>query len=304
MLANGSGKTRARQDGTGSPATQFRLLFLSTGEVSLADKMREAGKKARAGQEVRLADVPADAGANFGIFETLHGFTSAATLADHLKQAAAQNYGHPIRAFLEKITADPDSLPGIREAIRIGREKFLERFCPPEADGQVERGALRFGLDAAAGELAITLGILPWPEGEAMWAAGVCFQAWIETRGGTGALEASRGVAQVRRFFQENGRSRFEGAGDNLSGAQIRDRAGFRKQVETLGEEGWEYLAFPETFTHEICAGFDSKALARELVRLGLLLPGTDGKTSRLVKLPGMKKSRFYVFTPAVLVEE
>ena len=68
MLANGAGKTRARQDGSGTPVMQWRVLFLSTGEVSLADKMLEAGRRARAGQEVRLADIPADAGAGMGIF--------------------------------------------------------------------------------------------------------------------------------------------------------------------------------------------------------------------------------------------
>src|SRR5262249_21133061 len=54
MLSNGSGKSRARRDGSSRDAAQWRLLFLSTGEISLADKMNETGRQARAGQEIRL----------------------------------------------------------------------------------------------------------------------------------------------------------------------------------------------------------------------------------------------------------
>jgi uncharacterized protein (DUF927 family) len=69
LLANGAGKSRAGRDGLTRTPQTWRLLFLSTSEITLADKMQEAGKRARVGQEVRLVDVPADAGAGLGIFE-------------------------------------------------------------------------------------------------------------------------------------------------------------------------------------------------------------------------------------------
>ena len=43
----------------------------------------------------------------------------------------------------------------------------------------MQRAAKRFGLIAAAGELAIALEILPWEEGTALKAATACFEAWI-----------------------------------------------------------------------------------------------------------------------------
>ena len=57
---------------------RWRLLFLSAGETSLSDVMARAGKQSTAGQEIRLADIEADAGAAMGIFETLHGLPNAA----------------------------------------------------------------------------------------------------------------------------------------------------------------------------------------------------------------------------------
>jgi hypothetical protein len=49
------------------------VLFLSSGEIGLADKIAEdgRGKKMAAGQRVRIVDVSADAGAGMGMFENL-----------------------------------------------------------------------------------------------------------------------------------------------------------------------------------------------------------------------------------------
>ena len=74
----------------------------------------------------------------------------------------------------------------------------------------MSRVGRRFGLIAAAGELAAGLGILPWPEGEAERAAARCFNDWLQARGGTGSAELRDGIAQVRAFLEAHGSSRFE----------------------------------------------------------------------------------------------
>ncbi len=70
MLANGKGKARAHRDGSARKPLAWRLLFLSSGEITLADKIREDGRqKATAGQQVRILDIPADCGSGLGLFE-------------------------------------------------------------------------------------------------------------------------------------------------------------------------------------------------------------------------------------------
>ncbi len=71
MLGNGMGKGRADKNGEARNRAKFRCLFLSIGEVNLAQHMLEDGKKAKAGQETRIADISADQGP-FGAFEFLH----------------------------------------------------------------------------------------------------------------------------------------------------------------------------------------------------------------------------------------
>src|SRR5205814_2019805 len=55
MLANGVGKARANRNGESKPASEWRTIFLSTGELSLADKIIEDGRNRQvaAGQQVR-----------------------------------------------------------------------------------------------------------------------------------------------------------------------------------------------------------------------------------------------------------
>ena len=69
-LANGAGKQRAGRDGSPREPKSWRVLFLSSGELPVDAKLSETpGRKARAGQLVRLLDVPAERGAGFGVFD-------------------------------------------------------------------------------------------------------------------------------------------------------------------------------------------------------------------------------------------
>ena len=59
MLGNGTGKARANDRGqAGRQVQEWRLLFLSTSEKTLAKHMADANKELKAGMEVRMLAVP------------------------------------------------------------------------------------------------------------------------------------------------------------------------------------------------------------------------------------------------------
>ena len=91
-------------------AQRWRLLFLSAGEASLSAVMAQAGKQSTAGQEIRLADIEADAGAGMGIFETLHGYRDAASLAVAIKEASSKYHGAMGKEWLRYLVANRTSL--------------------------------------------------------------------------------------------------------------------------------------------------------------------------------------------------
>lgn len=106
MLGNGRGKQRAGRTGAARAVARWRSSVLSTGERSIATTMTEGGHRIKAGQTVRLLDVPAQR--TYGAWDTLHQHASGTAFSDALKREAATHYGHAGRAFLEKLTRDHD----------------------------------------------------------------------------------------------------------------------------------------------------------------------------------------------------
>jgi len=294
-LSNGMGKGRAECRGYLRKRSFWRLLFLSNGEVSLPSHMLEAGRKSRAGQEVRILDIPSETGVH-GFFENLHGMESGKEFADLLKNSCSAYYGTAIREFLRRFQEKrSESVLFIKERI----QRFVQKFVVANADGQIFRAATRFGLVAAAGELASSFGITGWPEGAATDAATVCFKVWLDARGGSGSKEELDIVAQVKRFFALHGSSRFSNWGEQ--GDKTVNRCGFKK----IEMEETEFFVFPATFKSDISSGFDPSHVAEVCIREGLIKPYSQRDKTHPIRIPGMKSTiRCYLFTERVLEDE
>jgi putative DNA primase/helicase len=293
MLANGQGKGRSNRDGSARAVATWRLLFLSNGEIALADLVTQAGGTIRAGQEARVIDLPADAGAGFGVFESIPPGMGAAAFAESLGTAAATHFGHALPAFLRAILSAPDAA---RAALRGIRDALVAELAGSDASGQVRRVAQRFALVAAAGELATAFGLTGWPEGEAADAARACFSAWLASRGTAGNAEPAAMLSQVRAFMERHGESRFTAWEATADGPRTINRAGYRK----AGNNGPTYYVTGEVFRREVCNGFDPKEVARVLIAAGALIAGSGGESTRKERLPDGTGARVYVIGPGL----
>ncbi len=298
MLANGAGKARAGRAGEARKITQWRTLFLSTGEISIADKIAEEGRggRAKAGQEVRVVDIPADAGASCGMFESLHGIESGDAFSRAVRDAAKDAYyGTAGPAFVERLCSDIEIAVEIVKGLK---RDFTTGLKLGDVDGQVSRVADRFGLVAAVGELAAAYGLTGWSKGEAIQAVAKCFHAWLDARGGTEAAEIRDGIAKVRLFIEQHGQSRFcswHGEDRNT----VIARAGFWRDSEA----GREYYFMTESWA-EVCKGSDARMIARAMIDRGHLVPDKDGKASSRHKPPAIgQTTRLYHVHPSILGE-
>jgi putative DNA primase/helicase len=59
-VSNGVGRARATRTGSARKNRRWRLMLLSSGELTLSQHMAEAGRHSRAGQELRMLNVRAD----------------------------------------------------------------------------------------------------------------------------------------------------------------------------------------------------------------------------------------------------
>lgn len=315
-LANGQGKRRATRTASARTISRWRSTFLSSGEHSLADVMRSDGKgrKAAAGQEVRIADIPAIVGPH-GVYEYLHGCSHGGELSETLDRIFATHHGHASALLLDAITRmNRDDLA--RQMILV-RDDFIARTCPADADGQVTRVAKRFGLAAAAGELAIRLAILPWPNGEAISATARCFEAWLAARGGSGSLEQMRARERFDEILSGSGTNRFQrmgewpdereyGSGTILSSEKsYGGRLGFRR----IENGRIEYIV-PAAQWPELCGDLPSALMIEVGLEACILQPetGRDGAPvlrhgkpvpQQRVRLPeGLGRKRCYILVP------
>lgn len=289
-LANGQGKQRAARDGSPREPRSWRVLLLSSGETTVDAKLSEApGRRARAGQLVRLLDVPADRGQGCGVFDNGGPDDDPRALAEAIRLAANSACGTAGPAFVRKLLTENVTGDDVRTII----SDFVVKNCPNNADAQVKRAAQRFGLIAAAGELAISFGIVPWSEGTACNAAAWAFQQWLERRGGAEPAEARQAVECVRLFIEQHGDARFAPV-DETDARPVPNRAGFRKGYGADRE--WWIL--PEVWKAEICNGQDPQFVARALAERGMLRLQAD-KLQANVRV-GNKTLRCYVVTPAI----
>ncbi len=273
-LGNGRGKQRAGRSGNARGVTRWRCVVLSSGERSIATTMAEGGHRAKAGQAVRLLDIPAARA--FGAWDDLRGLPSGTAFSDAIKRASVTHHGHAGRAFLEKLTRGTQDFCALLETV-----KALPHFAADGGEGQDKRAAGRFALLALAGEVATEYGITGWPEGEAIKAASECFKLWRASRG-KGNDERRQILDKVSGFIERHGDGRFSDADANNE-SQLRDRAGWWRD----SSDGREYL-FTTDGMREALKGFDFKRALDVLQEAGALsVPGANGERAKFYRIAG-----------------
>ena len=308
MLANGSRKARSDALGFSKPTPKWRILFISSGETNLAGHLQQVGKKTRAGQEVRILDIPVDTG-KYGAFDNLHGYLSGDSFAKELNALTSKYYGNAAIRFIELLIANK------AEYLLLARKKiqqFEKEHLPTNASGQVSRALNRFAVIAAAGEIATAMGITKWENGEAFTGIKSCFEAWLEVRGGVGLIEVEQIKMHVRRFFELSGESRFvdisefnENSFDSSAysaqspSQKVVNRAGFRENKKNKTT----YYVLPEVFKAEICAGFDKKLVESVCINEKWLIAG-NGRITQKKRLPNIDSKWVYTFSNCVLGDD
>ena len=325
LLANGMEKGRATRNGLARRRRTWRVLVLSSGEISLPDLMAEGGKRTRAGQEVRFLDIPIDAGASMGGLEALHGHDGPGALAEAVTKAGAAFYGTAGRTWLEWLcTHHADVCGRLHDLV----ERHRAEMVPESAAAQVRRAGNRFALVAAAGELATEAGITGWARGEAARGVRACFNAWLAARGHLDNGEDAAMLRQVRQFLELHSEGRFtwwHRAADDHNPKTL-NRAGFRR---LLGDDGKpvksdadhqreygeridandgerthiDFVILREVFQREVCRGFNCDEVAKLLQRRGHLVHEA-GRLMDRQRLPGMGKAACYHVKPSIFDDE
>src|SRR3569623_415075 len=256
-ITGGKGKTVMDKDRNVKQQRTWRTVVLSTGEISVRQKIEEEGNKVRAGQLVRLADVPVYE----NIIQDTHGMDPAA-FALQLKRACAQFCGTAMPAFLKALIERFHYFHPFAAHIKQALAEAEARLAVPRMEAEQRRTLRRFALIEVAGKQAVDFGILPFTKQEIEDAVTQVVQAWFAE--GVSMPDRIRTVMAVQEFIQRH-LGRFRPAHD--CAIFVNDLAGY---TERLPQGGCIYMFTPEAFA-EACGGHNSKDIAREIQKLGFL---------------------------------
>ena len=254
-VMNGINKVQGAKQGGNRALSRWKVMMFSTGEKTPDSILKHHKGDWNAGQAARLPSIRA--AAQYGIYDTLHGFEDGALLSEHIAQSTEKYHGTAGRLFIRQLLDD------LEQAKQQATERMAAFMATiPELSGQARRVAKRFAIAAAALELAAPVTGLP--VGVGMAGVKKCFDEWLEANG-AGKHEDRRIIEQAEDFIAQHALgTRFMEWSDKSTN---KDHAGYRKQ------EGGklELWVIRRVFADEIAQSFDEAKVCRVLADDGLL---------------------------------
>lgn len=291
-LSDGKERGRLKSDAEMRTQRTWRLLWLSTGELSVNDHAAQAGFTPAAGVEVRQANTPSDAGKGLRIWDTIHDFEDEAAMNKAFYEVCCENHGVAWPVWIEWLIANRKELETrVEQMLTRKRAEILPNCRNPQVSDVLDR----FALCAVGGELATEAGITGWEQGEATAAAKRCFHDWLDNFG----VDDERGrehrqiVGAVQKFLNGN-LHRFQNI--NLK-APIEEIKNMRDCVGAFDASDENQIVYHVFNTHiiEIAKGYSDDQIKKALAAEGMYKePERDkyGKLKNQVTIPHRPRTR------------
>lgn len=298
MIFNEAGRMRGTARLTARALPRWQLILLSSGEKSLQQMMQDAGKVPMAGQELRLLHIPVDAGDGCGILNGLADSDARSALIREVNVAVSRHHGHPIRAFLDRLTRRETVATAPNAANHL--TQFVDAMTRGSISDEVKRGAQRFAMVGYAGELASDWGITGWAPGRARSAAETLFRRWLATWGTAARHDETVFLEHLEVWLSGNRPGRFAEVDPvTLATLQAAERAMTSMRpffgYVAATPEGWRYFLNAAGW-QDLTKGVSRDLAIDTLLATGRLEKDPRGTKGKLVRV-GDRSSpgRYYI---------
>lgn len=168
-LFNGAGKLQGAKEGGNRELKRWRTVAISTGEMDIETFLSAGGLRVKAGQLVRLLNIPMEKATVF------NGQPNGKAHADALKEAWLDNHGAAGREWVKWLATHQQEA---KKAVRDAQERW-RGLIPADYGEQVHRVAERFAILEAA--LVLSCHITGWGEQASRDAIQHSFNAWLKS---------------------------------------------------------------------------------------------------------------------------
>lgn len=280
-LFNGVGKLQGAKEGGNRDLKRWRTVAISTGEMDLETFIATAGRKTKAGQLVRLLNIPLSKAVRF------HDHQNGKQHADALKDAYQHHHGAAGREWIKWLANhQQQAIDTVREC-----EARWRSLIPADYGEQVHRVGARFAILEAA--LILGSVVTGWDVQACRDAIQHSYNSWVREFG-TGNKEHQQIVEQCEAFLNAHGLSRYAPFPYDQSDLPIRDLAGYRANGNHDADP-MIFYTFPAAFEGEIARGFNAKQFAETIKNAGMLTPPASGRGYQR-KSPRINGRQFNVY--------
>lgn len=264
-LFNGTGKLQGAKEGGNRDLKRWRVVAISTGEVDMETFVATAGKKAKAGQLVRLINIPLTKATHF------HEYKTGESHARALAAAWLEHHGAAGREWIKYLA---DHQQQAKDTLRAAETRWRE-LIPADYGEQAHRVAGRFAVMEAA--LILSANITGWDEQTCRDAVQHTWNSWIHEFG-TANKEHQQIIEQAEAFLNAHGLSRFAPLPYSPADLPIQNLAGYRQKKGGHDTAPVIFYTFPGAFEKEIASGFNPRQFARVLAENGMLTAPATGR--------------------------
>ena len=280
-LAGGKGKQSLSRNRQLRAPRSWRALILSTGEISVRQKIEQDRRSPHAGQLLRMIDVPTDS----GIILQTNG-QPPGEFARRLKLSCGKHYGTAGPTFIRELVSSYEDSFALSATIKQMLEAELTVLVPSDVAPEQRRGLQRFALLGVAGRLASSLGVFSMCSGEIQEAIARVSSLWLQSSGNI--PDHIRGALAVRDFIMRD-EARFRDIVPNPDAPRIRDLAGYRDRNRGL-------FLFTHDGFQEACGEANTTDVARVLASAGYLRRGEANRFTTKQMVDGHRPRLYAIY--------
>jgi len=276
-LLAGSGEARMTSNLNVAKRNKASVLMLSTGELSIEDKVRQSNAALNAGLLARIPSV---------LIEPCHMALEHESLAEtaqrieNFKDACTEHGGHLAPLFIQGLLDGFDSKAELEEEIRERWEEAVEQLSEYATNSIQRRVIRRFALILTAGHLACDMELVPWSEQEVTDSIQFMLERWL-VNVEMGKSDLERAVDRLKDWLRANFHKLPEATSGKIKGLVD----GYRYQDQYI-------LMLPEVFRN-LCQNVTPNQVGNKLKTLDVL-KYDEGKQQYRVKIPSIGKRQYF----------
>lgn len=275
QILDGVGKTRMKGNLQQAEQWKWKIILISTGELSTADITTKSGGDIFTGAQIRLLDLPIEG------FLKRSDVIMTSEQADQFRTSLGHDFGLAGPEFVRQLQDEFGSFNELAEEMQTWFEETKQELSDLFPENQaIQRVLPRFALILMSGLLAVQTDVLPFTEEEVTSSVHIAIEAWLEAFEAPSDVE--RAVQDLRSELITNSNRiiDLDDAEDN--------------NLKPIAYRDDKYVYLSDEHIKAITSHVSVKQIAKQLQTIGVLHTNECDRLKVKKDIPGLSVMRVY----------